>query len=113
MIQQKFFEFSDGRREAHAIIRPEAGLPFAAQLEQVNAEIASLEFPPLMVRYFLSDAANKQAQVEAAAPQCAVSVIQQPPLGGEKVAACVWMRSDAAPALGADGLWATPDGDLT
>ncbi|MDE6512552.1 MAG: hypothetical protein K2L05_00005, partial [Muribaculaceae bacterium] len=31
----------------------------------------------------------------------------------EKVAAWVWMRSDAAPALGADGLWATPDGDLT
>lgn len=113
MIQQRFFEYSDGRREAHAIVRPEAGLPFAAQLAQVNAEIASLELPLLMVRYFLSDAANQQSEVEARAPQCAVSIIQQPPLGGEKVAAWVWMRSDAAPALGSDGLWSTPDGDLT
>ena len=113
MIQQSFFEYSDGRREAHAIIRPDASLPFAAQLEQLNAEIASLELPLLLVRYFLTDAANQQAEVEARAPQCAVSIIQQPPLGGEKVAAWVWMRSDAAPALGSDGLWTTPDGDLT
>ncbi len=113
MIQQKFFEFTDGRREAHAIIRPDSALPFAGQLEQVNAEIARLELPLLMVRYFLSDAANWQAEVEAQAPQCAVSVIQQPPLGGEKVAAWVWMRSDAAPELGSDGLWSSPDGNLT
>lgn len=113
MIQYKVFEFTDGRHEAHAIVRPDAALPFERQLQQVNEEIASLELPPLMVRYFLTDAANQQAEVRARAPQCAVSVIQQPPLGGEKVAAWVWMRSDADPVLGADGLWVTTDGNLT
>ncbi|MDE6819017.1 MAG: hypothetical protein K2J09_07565, partial [Muribaculaceae bacterium] len=40
-------------------------------------------------------------------------IIQQQPLGGEKIAAWVWMRSDAAPQLGADGLWSQSDGELT
>ena len=107
------FDFSDGRREAHAIIRPEAGQTFDSQLRAVNAELRSLPLPPLMVRYFVSDAANQADAVKAAAPDCAVSIIQQPPLGGEKVDAWVWMRSDAAPQLGADGLWSLPDGELT
>ncbi|MBD5179303.1 MAG: hypothetical protein HDT00_06395 [Bacteroidales bacterium] len=113
MISLRTFDFSDGRREAHAIIRPEAGQTFDSQLRAVNAELRSLPLPPLMVRYFVSDAANQADAVKAAAPDCAVSIIQQPPLGGEKVAAWVWMRSDAAPQLGADGLWSLPDGELT
>ena len=113
MISLRTFDFSDGRREAHAIIRPEAGQTFDSQLRAVNAELRSLPLPPLMVRYFVSDAANQADAVKAAAPDCAISIIQQPPLGGEKIAAWVWMRSDAAPQLGADGLWSQPDGELT
>lgn len=113
MISLRKFEFSDGRREAHAIIRPDVALNFEEQLRAVNTEIDSLPLSPIMVRYFVSDAANQADLVSASAPACAVSIIQQPPLCGEKVAAWVWMRSDAAPQRGTDGLWSQVDGGLT
>ncbi len=111
-VQIKTVRFADGRCEAHAIVRPaDVDAPFAEQLAAVRRGIEALGFPPLMVRYFVSDAANQA--VTCSDEPYAVSVVQQPPLTGEKVAAWVWMRSDAAPERVADGFWRQPDGPLS
>lgn len=53
---------------------------------------------PLFVRYFLSDAANQQELLLASHRNlqwdAACSVIQQPPLGGGKIAVWVYLASD-------------------
>jgi enamine deaminase RidA (YjgF/YER057c/UK114 family) len=60
---------------------------------------------PVFKRYFLSDAANQQAMLLAATGEddCAVSVVQQPPLGGGKVAMAVWLMSGTDRRKCADG----------
>lgn len=110
MINIKTVKFSDGRRESHAIVRPAFRGSFDEQLNAVRDTIAGFEFPPLMVRYFVSDAAN---QVVPLSNEYAVSVIQQPPLTGEKVVAWVWMRSDASPVAERDGFWSQADASTT
>lgn len=108
----KTVQFSDGRCEAHAIVRPaDVGAPFAEQLAAIRRSIASLAFPPLMVRYFVSDSANQYIPHDD--ERYAVSVVQQPPLTGEKVIAWVWMRSDAAPERVDGGFWRQSDGSLS
>lgn len=103
--------FADGRSESHAILRPaDVAAPFAEQLAALRHSIDALEFPPLMVRYFVSDAANQMLPSDTTYP---VSVVQQPPLTGEKVAAWVWMRSDAAPCRLENGFWQQSDGPLS
>lgn len=110
-LKIKTVKFADGRYEAHAILRPaNTHAPFAEQLASLRTAINALDFPPLMVRYFVSDAAN---QVVTVGEEYPVSIVQQPPLTGEKVVAWVWMRSDACPTQIAGGFWQQPDESLT
>ncbi len=111
-LQIKKVQFADGRCEAHAIVRPaNVDSPFQEQLSAINQAIDALDFPPLMVRYFVSDAANQFISCDNVG--YAVSIVQQPPLTGEKVAAWVWMRSDAAPEQIDNGFWRQQDGPLS
>lgn len=53
---------------------------------------------PLFKRYFLSDAANQQNEVhisESDFPTCALSIVQQPPLDGSKLAMWAYLQDDA------------------
>lgn len=100
--------FAEGRRELHCIITPSAGLRFADQLAaSLEAERHLQDYFGMKVvfkRYFLTDAAN-QASMLPAYGQCAISVIQQPPLNGSKMAMWVIMEQGADFRRSADGLW--------
>ena len=100
--------FDEGRREAHCIISPAAGLMFTNQLEAVlEAERHLSEYfgmKTVFKRYFLSDVAN-QACFLPQEEDCAVSVIQQSPLNGSKLSLWVVMEQDADFRKAADGIW--------
>jgi enamine deaminase RidA (YjgF/YER057c/UK114 family) len=52
---------------------------------------------PVFKRFFVSDAANQQAFLTGSDDGAAVSIVQQPPLNGTKVAAWVYFVEGAAP----------------
>lgn len=101
------FEHVPGSDESFAMLRiVRKELPFA---DQVEALFDLLDYllkqknvgqPAVFVRFFLSDAANQEAEVlrrwEALGVVCPVSVIQQPPLDGTKLAAWVYSVSGAS-----------------
>ena len=85
---------AEGRSEYHAMLHVEPrGELFAGQFARLCAAAAELTATlggarPVLKRYFLSDAAN-QAPLIPADATCAVSIIQQSPLDGSKVA--MWL----------------------
>ena len=101
------FEHVSGADESFAMLRiVRKDLPF---VEQVEALFALLDYllkqnnmgqTAVFVRFFLSDAANQEAEVsrrwEALDIVCPVSVIQQPPLDGTKLAAWVYSVTGAS-----------------
>ncbi len=101
------FEHVPGSDESFAMLRiVRKDLPFA---DQVEALFDLLDYllkqknvgqPAVFVRFFLSDAANQEAEVfrrwKALGIVCPVSVIQQPPLDGTKLAAWVYSVSGAS-----------------
>ena len=101
------FEHVPSSDESFAMLRiVRKELPFA---DQVEALFDLLDYllkqknvgqPAVFVRFFLSDAANQEAEVlrrwEALGVVCPVSVIQQPPLDGTKLAAWVYSVSGAS-----------------
>ena len=90
------YEVAGGVSEYHAMLRvTNPRLTFAEQIESLQAaydHLVSNELPgavAVLKRYFLSDAANQAnillaTQVEHS--DCALSIIEQPPLDGTKVA---------------------------
>lgn len=117
IIKQKLFTSSTGKHEAHAIVRPDGRGLFADQLSAVFSGIDEVKrssgLTPVMVRYFLSDAANQAAAVRDLPHGCAVSVVEQQPLGGEKVAAWVWLQEDVEVEREANGFYAVKHGQYT
>ena len=82
--------------ERHLLLQvTDPTLPFQEQvaaLKEVYLELTGGR-DVLLRRFFLSDAANQLPALGAAfgnLPACATSVVQQPPLGGCKVAEWVW-----------------------
>lgn len=79
------------------MVHPTPGRCFEEQMASITSAMEYLlaeEFhgaEPLFIRYFLSDAANQEAAAKESAGcfNCAVSVVEQPPLDGTKVSA--WM----------------------
>ena len=79
-------------------------LPFREQLENLQkayAKVVVEELKPTATavfrRYFLSDAANQADKVmerECENSFCALSIIQQPPLNGTKIACWVYLQTD-------------------
>lgn len=84
-------EVSTFAEESHVMLHVEArGEYFPEQLRRLCAAEESLSSlgTAVMKRYFLSDAANQAPLIEREGT-CSVSLIQQPPLDGSKVA--VWI----------------------
>lgn len=69
----------------------------------------------VFMRYFLSDAANQTPALNeylAENQVCAVSVVEQPPLDGSKVALWVYLMKDVEVSEAEAGLWEVRQGDL-
>ena len=88
-------------------------LTFAEQVHNIKATLddtINYVVPgakPIFCRFFLSDAANQAGIVQEAfndMPPCAVSIVQQPPLDGTKIALWVYMLKDVDPHHTADGM---------
>ena len=103
-IQLFRYEPSVGVCEYHAMLRiTDSHLTFAEQVESLQAayeHLVSNEIPgavAVLKRYFLSDAAN-QANVLLATEEentsCALSIVEQPPLDGTKVALWVYLQTE-------------------
>jgi len=100
------FRKSGNTSEYHIMLQiTNAVTDFQTQLDQIQvaykdllATLPDKELKPVFKRYFLSDAANQQSIVnisELNLPACAVSIVQQPPLDGSKIAMWVYLQSDA------------------
>ena len=102
-IQLFRYEVTGGVSEYHAILRvTNPRLTFTEQIESLQAaydHLVSEELPgavAVLKRYFLSDAANQTnillaTQVEHS--DCALSIVEQPPLDGTKVALWVYLQT--------------------
>lgn len=85
-----------GVNEYHVILHVEPrGELFAGQIQRIYdgeerllAETSLRGCTPVMKRYFLSDATNQQPLMRTE-KDCSISIIQQPPLDGSRVA--VWL----------------------
>lgn len=90
---------ADGVGEYHAILHVEPrGEMFESQLQRLTAAEELLAVTEnirgaqaVYKRYFVSDAANQQPIVRRS-HGCAVSIIQQPPLDGSKIALWVYLQ---------------------
>ncbi len=102
-LQVSLFQSPGGAVEYHALFEVlDAALPFARQhslLMEAYDKWTHEEVPdtvlPVFRRYFLSDAANQGDAVYAWEREyrgCAVSVVQQPPLNGTKIALWVYLQ---------------------
>ena len=95
----------------HAMLHVEPrGEQFPKQLERIykglesqEAKEAARNMSPVFMRYFLTDATN-QAMFIRKEERCAVSIIQQPPLDGSKIALWIYfiegteVRNDICPS---------------
>lgn len=59
---------------------------------------------PVFMRFFVSDAANQAPILKAATEgeACGVSIVEQPPLDGTKVALWMWLQTDVETAVSSD-----------
>lgn len=97
-LQIAAFRPLSGTHEYHVMISPEKGKIFETQLEAISHALSALEqeldcAELTFVRYFLSDASNQETKVKDAAEglPCAVSIIEQPLLSGEKIQAWAYL----------------------
>ena len=98
------FEVAGGVSEYHVMLRiTNPRLTFFEQLESLQAAYEHLiaeEVPgavPVLKRYFLSDASNQANALLAMQMEnsgCALSIVEQPPLDGSKVALWVYLQTD-------------------
>lgn len=99
-----FFEMKSGISEYHVMLHVESGSKdFKTQLDclqqaykELVPSIFKAETVAVMKRYFLSDATNQTGVVTESEKQyapCAVSIVQQAPLDGSKVALWVYLQS--------------------
>ncbi len=106
--QASLFQTEKGAAECHALFEVvDPALPFARQHallmdaydKWLEEEMRNRAYP-VFRRYFLSDVANQGGEVyerERGYRGCAVSVVQQPPLNGTKIA--LWVYLQQADAL--------------
>ena len=119
------FVFDNGNKvsEAHAMIHAtDSSMTFSQQLDAVEGALRTLtegdmkNFKPVFLRYFLSDAANQEEEVRSEkrgtmTGKCALSIIQQPPLDGTKVALWCYMMTDVETNFTDSGLFCAKHGE--
>ena len=107
-------------KEYHVMIHASSALTtFGAQLEAVLGAYGQLleQLPgkpqAVFKRYFLSDAANQADHVIVSdLTDCAKSIIEQAPLDGTKVALWVYLMTDVATSMTANGLYQVSHGQF-
>lgn len=102
-IQLFRYEPTAGVAEYHAIFRiTNPRLTYAEQVDSIQSAYERLvkeEIPgavAVLKRYFLSDAANQSHQLLATQIEnsdCALSIVEQPPLDGTKIALWVYLQT--------------------
>lgn len=126
-IMRQVFTFDKkNRSEYHLVFHVEnQTLCFSDQLNELLGELktaaAEIGARPVLMRFFVSDAANQESALNetlsaflaACGFQPAVSVIQQPPLDGTKVALWAWMRQGVEVSRLENGMTQVRDGDYT
>ena len=105
------FATAEGPKEYHLMLHPTASGSFEDQYNSVKYALAAFiagnpySVIPVFMRWFLSDAANQQQIVEADDYGCAVSIIGQPPLDGNKLSLWVYLAEGASVKKADDGVW--------
>jgi len=100
------------------------GESFKEQLDGINQAALAMEeslwnyhAKAVLKRYFLSDASNQTATVEEMLSEfspCAVSIVQQPPFDGSKVALWVYLQEGIpVPQRNGNGTYSYKRNDLT
>ena len=118
MIKISKFEVLDGVSEYHAIIRvSNPQLTYKAQLEKVLADYKHLMTDlkgatAVFMRFFLSDAANQMDDLLALQEEesCSISIVEQPPLDGTKIALWVHLQSGVQSQPLVDGMYEVEHG---
>lgn len=103
-IESCRFEVEEGVNEYHVMLHVmQINGRFDRQLNDIQEAFSyclslfGRNIHPVFKRYFLSDAANQSSLVqegEEKCPSCAVSIVQQPPLDGSKIALWAYLKSD-------------------
>jgi enamine deaminase RidA (YjgF/YER057c/UK114 family) len=103
-IEYSRFKPENGITEYHAMLHVNrTNDRFEKQLSDIHNALSYLmntfgtDVHPIFTRYFLSDIANQLSIVQRSRehyPPCAVSVVQQSPLAGGKVALWIYCKSD-------------------
>ena len=105
----EIFTFSNGTEvsEAHVMVHiTDTALTYQEQLEAVNEAFEQVRgnelkgYDAVFKRYYLSDAANQADELYNAAIEnsdCALSVIEQPPLDGTKIALWAYLMTGMQP----------------
>ncbi|MBO5157916.1 MAG: hypothetical protein J6C05_12435 [Prevotella sp.] len=118
----EIFTFNNGTEvsEAHVMIHvTDSLLPYSQQLEAVINAFSQLRgetlkgYDAVFKRYYLSDAANQAEDVYGIAIEnsdCAMSVIQQPPLDGTKIALWAYMMTGMKSVKGESDLYTVEHG---
>ena len=112
------FQVEGGVSEYHLMVHvTDAMLPFTAQLDVLFAAYDTLQknvlkgAQPAFKRYFLSDAANQAAYLqEKTSSDGAVSIVQQAPLNGTKVALWCYLIEGATGRMYSDGMYEVQHG---
>ena len=111
------FTFSNGTEvsEAHVMIHiTDTALTYQEQLKAANEALIQLQsnelkgYEAVFMRYYLSDAANQADELHASttATNCAISIIEQPPLDGTKIALWAYLMTGMQPVSTDNGLHA-------
>ena len=116
----ELFTFDNGTeaKEAHAMIHvAEQGLTFQEQHNVILDAYATLRkdyldgFVAIFKRYYLSDSSNQADSVLTAdCSDCALSLVEQPPLDGTKIAMWVYMMTDVQTRVTQSGLYEVKHG---
>lgn len=97
-------------------------LSFNMQLNDIISEFKRLlnddlyGTKPVFMRFFLSDTTNQSRLVLESlkdVPQCAVSIVEQPPLDGTKIALWVYLQSNVSVKALKGNMFAVENGDYT
>lgn len=115
------FEAGNGTNEYHAILQVENPLltyvEQLASIQEAYSELLTRRLPQgtvaIMKRYFLSDAANQADLLMSGAVEssdCALSVVEQPPLNGAKIALWVYFLTGVETKNLSNGLYEVTHG---
>lgn len=120
----EMFIFRNGTEvnEAHIMLHATNAMQtFQEQLEAISEAFAQIRnnelrgYDAVFKRYYLSDAANQSDDLYAATIEnsdCAMSVIEQPPLDGTKVALWIYLLTGMQPVSSNSGLYVVKHGNF-